>query len=92
MILRIEILTAVALSNAGISNSNVARGWTCLHIALHCVVFCMVRCYGMDQNLLERELTKYLIIRVFVIVNLYTPKPYYMTGSGELFLCGVILG
>jgi len=46
----------------------------------------------MDQNLLERERTKYLIIRVFGIVNLYKPKPYYMTGAGELNLCGVILG
>jgi len=46
--------------------------------------------YGMDQNLLERERTKYLIIRVFGIVNLYTPKPYYMTGAGELFLYVVL--
>jgi hypothetical protein len=91
MILRIEILTAVALRNAGISNSNVARGWTCLHIALHCVVFCMGRGYRMDQNLLIWESTKYMIIRVFGIVNLYTPKPYYMTSAGELFVCGVIL-
>jgi hypothetical protein len=52
----------------------------------------MGRGYGMDQNLLERERTKYLIIRVFGILNLYTPKPYYMTGAGELFVCGVILG
>lgn len=59
-----------------------------LHIALHCLVFCVGRGYGMDQNLLERERTKYLIIRVFGIVNL----PYNVIGSGELFVCGVILG
>jgi len=46
----------------------------------------------MDQNLLEQKRTKYLIIRVFGIANLYTPKPCYMTGAGELFVCGVILG
>jgi hypothetical protein len=76
MILLFEALTAVDPCNAEISNSNVVRGWICLHIALHCFVFCIGGSYGMDQNVLEKGRTKYLIIRSFGIINQYSLKPW----------------